>query len=158
MRRLSPGIPRVQWTPIEALELAGKRGRVQIRGRAYELAFDDCLDLVQALERAGLAAGARMLLPGRRAAIVNRAKLELVSVLAGRGAEPEGEHPPEGLEDCYYLGVTTPAEVWHNWIFFVEDAYIALHRMNRILQGLHPRGAAAAVHAALAKRAAQPVH
>jgi len=159
VKRLTPGLPRVQWTALEGLEIAGKVGRIQIRGRAFNLRFDDCLDLVQALEKVGLVVGARMLFPERRAAIVNRAKLELVSVQAGKDAAPEGERAPEGLEDCYYLGVTTPADVWHNWIFYIEDAYIVLHRMNRLLQGLHPRGTAAAVHAALVtKRAGQPAH
>lgn len=140
--------PAVVWTPIEALELEGKRGRIQIKGAPFELRFDDCLDLVVALEKVAYIKGCRLLRPERRAAVVNRAALALDKTLAGR-PHVTPEIPPDGLEDCFYLGVWTPGEIWHNWIFYLEDAFIALHRMNRVLQGLHPRGTAAAVRAAL---------
>ena len=148
-KRLGEGTPRVRWTPIEALDISGKKGRIKVGGRSFNLEFDDALDLVHALEKVGLIAKARMLPPQRRSAVVSRKRLAIERVEAGeRAIAPEP--PPQGLEDCYYLGVWTAEDRWDNWIFYLEDAYIVLHRMNRLLQGLHPRGAAAAVRAALA--------
>lgn len=158
--RLGDQIPRIKWTPIDGLEFAGKKGRIQVKGRAFDLKFDDCLDLVHCLEKVGLVQGARMLPAHRRAAIVNRELLGLERALAtGERGKPHPEAtpdtmPPSGMEDCFYLGVWTPREIFEHYVFYLEDCYIVLHRMLRILQGLHPRGELAAEHARQAAVAA----
>lgn len=153
-RVLEEKAPAIQWTPLERLEISGKKGVIQFRGKAFNIAFDDTLDLVHALEKAGLAGGARMLPARMRSAIVAREKLWLEKVIANneRGKLPpqavKGSEVPQGLEENFYFGVWGRDEIFEHWVFYVEDLYIVTHRMNRLMQGLHPRGAAAAVHAA----------
>lgn len=132
---------------IERLELSKGQGIVVAHGTTFRIAYDDLLDLVQAVEMIMLKLTGKVLRPQFRPEIRNRAALAVDRIVGGDVSLYDGSQGPAPVEDStpceitqthiktHYLLVEIDGNRWDNWFGRLDELVKCLYVIVREAQG-----------------------
>lgn len=132
---------------IERFDLGMGKGVIVANGKTFTVAFDDLLDLVQAVEMIMLKLTGKVLGPKHRANIVHRDRLKLDAICGGDYSLYDGHAgsaPVEPFTPCdvtgqmiraHYLSVTIGVNRWANWFGRLDELVKCLYVIVGEAQG-----------------------